>query len=140
MKTKPWNMPKFFLKRMLFTICSLVQIPWAQAKASLTLAEITCRILLSFWHLCRYFSSGIGNGFSSGRYFGADSQVSDRRHRSYIWESLRWEPSKSDGGRRNCLIGAYWEKVEQRQIVEVSQLKPSYEQAVGHTIGGESDF
>ena len=35
-----------------------------------------------------------------------------------------------------ALLEPYREKAKQGQIVEVSEIKASYEQAVGHTIGG----
>ena len=39
-----------------------------------------------------------------------------------------------------ALLEPYREKAEQGQIVEVSEIKASYEQAVGHTIGGSQIY
>ena len=51
------------------------------------------------------------------------------------------------GNRRNmtpedeaALLGPFREKAEKGQIVEVSEIKASYEQAVGHTIGGSQIY
>ena len=51
------------------------------------------------------------------------------------------------GNRRNMtreeevgLLKPYREKAEKGQIVEVSEIKASYEQAVGHTIGGSQIY
>ena len=51
------------------------------------------------------------------------------------------------GNRRNmapeeeaALLEPYREKAEKGQIVEVSEIKASYEQAVGHTIGGSQIY
>ena len=39
-----------------------------------------------------------------------------------------------------ALLGPFREKAEKGQIVEVSEIKASYEQAVGHTIGGSQIY
>ena len=51
------------------------------------------------------------------------------------------------GNRRNMsmeeealLLGPFLEKAEKGQIVEVSEIKASYEQAVGHKIGGSQIY